>query len=496
VFGTDRYAGYLPDGTDYVVYLDTSEHEEVTAIEADLMYEDSSGGVWWVGPVRFRGQVAQDRPGMGEGHYLVPIGDSWTAVVDISPDFVELLGDDMVAALDSGISEAEFRADARRPGFPGLDLRSPFRWATSHDPLGPMEVSYETFSVQPGCDDDAAACTWTGFLQVRPRQGYGSEAAEIDSLLLRPESDPNYLDPGPYGTRHGADVFWTGTNMVIWGGQSAGGAWQSGGASFDPGTNVWKTFDGPVIPEGQPSRAAWTNTGMVVVTAGATFRGDPGTDVWEEIVEGIEPPAEPHQIIGVGESVFAWTNGEITELTASGWQPMPGLQFPEGERWLLALRSWDGDLLVSLLPGERCDRHDYVTWVDDEWQPLPDVSLATDQWADCTLASQVAVVAGEVIVWDDDKHPSKRFDEDSSQWVEIETIPMAGWDSPPGGVVMGDRLLVPSNGPGAMYDSKSGSWQNVTLPGYGYDTQMVWTGEEVLAFGAAHNDAWRWTPPG
>ena len=295
VFGTDRYAGYLPDGTDYVVYLDTPEHEEVTAIEADLMYEDSSGGVWWVGPVRFRGQGAQDQPGMDEGQYLVPIGASWTAVVDVSPDFVDLLGDDVLAVLDSGISAAEFRGDARRPGFPGLDLRSPFRWATSHDPLGPMEVSYETFSIQPGCDDDAAACTWTGFLQVRPRHGYASEAAEIDSLLLRPESDPNYLDPGPYGTRHGADVFWTGTDMIVWGGQSAGGAWQSGGASFDPGTNVWKTFDGPVIAEGQPSRAAWTDTGMVVVTAGATFRGDPGTDVWEEIGEGIEPPAEQLQ---------------------------------------------------------------------------------------------------------------------------------------------------------------------------------------------------------
>ena len=113
VFGTDRYAGYLPDGTDYVVYLDTPEHEEVTAIEADLMYEDSSGGVWWVGPVRFRGQGAQDQPGMDEGQYLVPIGSSWTAVVDVSPDFVDLVGDDVLAVLEG--LERETGDDRYRP---------------------------------------------------------------------------------------------------------------------------------------------------------------------------------------------------------------------------------------------------------------------------------------------------------------------------------------------------------------------------------------------
>jgi hypothetical protein len=496
VFGMDRYAGYLPDGTDYVVYLETPNHEAVTSIEADVMFEDPSGGVWLIGPVDFRGRDAGDGIGLVDGDYRVPIGEDWTAVIELSPEVLDVLGDDPEAALEAGISGSELTVGGNGPGFPGLELAPPFRWATANDPTGPMEVWYETFSVRPGCDPDAAACTWTGFLQVYPRQGFASAVAEIDSLRLRPESDPNYLDPGPYGTRQGADVLWSGDEMIVWGGRTPDGEWAPGGAAFNPATDVWRVFEGPGVPELMPSRAAWTDRGMVVVTAGGTYLGDVATDSWEKIADGVEPPESPHQILGVGSDVYIWAGGGIIRLAPSGWEELRGLEVSTGRSWALALRDWDGRLLVSLLPGDRCEGHDYYVWTDDSWERLPEVSLASGDWADCSLASQVAVVDAGPLAWDDDQHATMLFDEASGGWATIETIPMPGWDSPPGGLVMGDRLLVPSGGSGAVYDPGSGEWERVTLPGNGYDTQLVWTGKEVLAFGAARNDAWRWSPPG
>jgi hypothetical protein len=79
---------------------------------------------------------------------------------------------------------------------------------------------------------------------------------------------------------------------------------------------------------------------------------------------------------------------------------------------------------------------------------------------------------------------------------------------------MGDGLLVPI-GPTAwyyygeseqivrvhsvLYDAATEEWLPVDLPGLGNEAQMVWTGEEVLAWGGccwgAVTDAWRWRPP-
>lgn len=70
---------------------------------------------------------------------------------------------------------------------------------------------------------------------------------------------------------------------------------------------------------------------------------------------------------------------------------------------------------------------------------------------------------------------------------------------------MGDRILVPQYPTGAIFDPATSAWTLVDLPGHGHDADMVWTGEEILMWGATccygatdptfRIDAWRWTPP-
>jgi hypothetical protein len=70
---------------------------------------------------------------------------------------------------------------------------------------------------------------------------------------------------------------------------------------------------------------------------------------------------------------------------------------------------------------------------------------------------------------------------------------------------MDDGFLVPGFGESAMYDSSRDQWQSVGLESLNSTAELLWTGDEMLMWGAAccnddagrfrFQDAWRWTPP-
>jgi hypothetical protein len=69
-------------------------------------------------------------------------------------------------------------------------------------------------------------------------------------------------------------------------------------------------------------------------------------------------------------------------------------------------------------------------------------------------------------------------------------------EGPTGPVPIGtDHFLVPRWGEAAIFDATTEQWTRVILPGQGTDAEMIWTGEEILAWGILETfDAWRWTP--
>jgi hypothetical protein len=55
--------------------------------------------------------------------------------------------------------------------------------------------------------------------------------------------------------------------------------------------------------------------------------------------------------------------------------------------------------------------------------------------------------------------------------------------------------MVPQNGEAAIFDIQNETWAVLDVPGSGDDLSMVWTGEEILAWGIWGSfDAWRWAP--
>jgi hypothetical protein len=394
---------------------------------------------------------------------------------------------------------------------PRLVLTPPLRWADDAEVPLQMLVQYETFAVLRGCGPDAVACNLTRAVQVVPLDRLVAPSPEwsgtkmwIESSAARPPDDPYHLDPGPLEPRGGQTVLWTGGEMLVWGGATSDApATRIDGAAFDPDTGVWRPIAEPPLEGLQPNAAVWTGDVMVVIARDATLTYDPDADSWETIGEGLLAG----QAIWVDDRPFVWNATGVFGFDDGTWTPLPDPGFGSAETWQGTLLNLDGSLLASgLANGLRCQPRRMAVWDGSSWRDLPSFSLATPALADCSLANQSAVVGDDVLVWESNDHPTLRYDPADGAWNEVARIPNPSTEGPAGPVALDGRVLVPFNGSGAIFDARDDTWTPVALPGGGDATDMVWTGDELLMWGATccygagdapfSIDAWRWEPPG
>ena len=152
-------------------------------------------------------------------------------------------------------------------------------------------------------------------------------------------------------------------------------------------------------------------------------------------------------------------------------------------------------MVAVVVPGSRCFGKAYLQQVDGGWEPLPDVDLAADGYADCSTANQSASVADGLIGFGkrrDIHRPSIHLRQVSGG--HCHPSHSAWTEGPSGPVPMDDtHFMVPRWGEGAIFDADSETWTFVDFPGSGTDAEIIWTGKEFLAW--TGTDAWRWTPP-
>jgi len=118
------------------------------------------------------------------------------------------------------------------------------------------------------------------------------------------------LPRSPIAGRIAASAVWTGKEVIVWGGVSAGQP-RSDGAAYNPASRTWRRIarsPAGVIGDGGRA-AAWTGKGMVVwagnspdgPAGGAVY--DPRTDTWRRL---------PNSPLGSRENyVSAWTGKEL-----------------------------------------------------------------------------------------------------------------------------------------------------------------------------------------
>ena len=498
--------GTLPDGTPYALSSNLPLQPSVDGINAGIMIDLDDGTSRAVGIVSFH----ESRVESGELDGLVYRAPAGTGTVQIAvyPD-VAAKSADLVGLLDASIDSGD--ADSG----PSLVLHTPLRWADDAELPLQMEVWYDRFVVRRGCSDLAAACSPTRAVQVISRDRVSSSPLRlpdgpvwIESPAPRPATDPSYLPPGPLLPRSGGDVIWTGAEMIIWGGVP--GQDREGlrdGAAFDPASDAWRMLPASSLATTGPSRAVWAGDRMVVVAPESTVSYDPATDTWRTEADGLAPPSFHGLITWTGDSVVAWTDDGIFALGGDdgAWRRLPSPGFGRAERFRGALRTLDGRLIAVGVTEDYCGGRRVATWDGTIWQEAPAVSLAAGFLADCSWANQTAVAGHRVIIWGDRDLETMAYDIESRVWERIDTVPLAGAEGPPGPVTVGDGFIVPEWTGGASFDPSTSRWTTLAFPGRGSSAEIVWTGDELLMWGAAccfdglsefsRVDAWRMPYP-
>ncbi len=508
----DVARGTLPDGTHYEVLVEPQVAMPVEDISGAVMLDLADGTSRAVGITGFSSTTTLRQAALRGNRLEVPSGGG-LVVIDLDDEVLAMLGPGAEQMLLQRIRPV---AGAR---LPALELDPPFRWAGDDEIPLQMGVLHGLFEVRRGCDDDlAVTCSQTRGVQVIPahRLYGGSSVADwpddlqiwVAATAARPTTDPFYLDPGPLSPRFGASVLWTGEEMIVWGGggNTHGRPELVDGAAFDPLEDRWRMLPPSPLSPGQPTRAVWARDRMIVVGSRATAEYVPAVDQWRVIAAGIEPPPSERLLRWAGDRLALWNDQGLHRLdrAAGAWVPMDGPGFGNADPWATALLEIDDWLAVAALRNGNCTGRQIALQSDAGWEGLPPVSLDTPSHADCSYPHQMAWVGERLLAWEAQDHPTMALDMDSREWSQIATITLQSHESPDGPVPMGDRLLVPRYGSGAVYDANTGFWEPVALPGDGTAPTMVWTGTELLMWGAPccsgaseefTVDAWRWRPP-
>ncbi len=492
-----RYQGLLPSGTNFSATI-PGQTEDLLMVVNGVFNVDTESGLIPVGEVRYTRVLGPPEVGYHDG-ILTLWAEPWLVEVV----FEEATTPDLTTApFGAGIELATIN------GLPVLDLSAPYTWEGANP-----QLRYVSFVVATGCRPEAARCTDNHAVQVISADdifigGAGLSDFQVDAMTLsttssRPEHDPYYLDPGLLTERNSAAVIWTGEEMIVWGGKEDrdGVPGLIDGAAFNPETNQWRVLARFPYLGSFGARAIWGDREMLVVSSEGTLSYDPDGDSWREIGEGLIPPEYNDRMLYLDGVIYVWDRAfsmHRMDIDVGMWEPIdaPDAIAGTAEAWAGVLRMVN-DQVVAITVNSTCQAKQFWVLTEDGWAPLPNASLATAEVSDCSSANQTASLGEDLVIWDAYYTLAKRYLAGNTEWTDVPPIPLDGTEGASGPVAMDiDRFMVPRWGEGAVFDARTGDWTQIDLPGSGTDAEIIWTGEEFLAWGIYDSfDAWRFAPP-
>jgi N-acetylneuraminic acid mutarotase len=318
-------------------------------------------------------------------------------------------------------------------------------------------------------------------------------------------------------------AFWTGTEMIIWGGYGDTGFPLTTGARFNPATGTWTALP----TEGAPSfrefaSVTWTGTNLVVW--GGTFgitaladgaRWNAASNTWVPMpTAGAPTPRLKHSATWTGSELIVWggTTGNV--------------DIPGGARWNEASDTWTALATTN----EPSPRHGHsATWTGSQlviWggtsgssttmQDGARVAPDGDTWTALPTAGAPTARSGHVAVWTGDQiliwggaaanDPTAtsiaRLSPTTWTWQGTALSPSPRWAL--AGVWTGSDLLVwggssggfsgsgfPTLGDGGRFNEATNTWSPTAATGAPSPRGLhsaVWTGTEMIVWGGFDND--------
>ena len=316
---------------------------------------------------------------------------------------------------------------------------------------------------------------WTGNVMIvwggRTDSGYFNSGGRYD-----PATDSwaaTSLDDAP-SVRTAHTAVWTGMEMVIWGGESPNPGGLNTGGRHDPVSDHWSATSTENAPSARSHHTAvWTGRRMLVWGGFSNSGGsyDPGTDTWQPIsTVGAPSPRYNHSAVWTGTEMLVWGGTSGNESLNSG-----GRYSPESDSWL--------PISLTDAPDER-GRHTAI-WVGD-----------------------AMLVWGGLSFNYGSRNDGGRYDPVTDSWTSISTAgaPSGRWSH--SAVWTGQSLIVwggrggfPEEPlqDGGRYDPTSDSWTSVAVPAFlpaRYEHTAIWTGSLMVVWGGSQgsNDGGRYDP--
>jgi hypothetical protein len=281
---------------------------------------------------------------------------------------------------------------------------------------------------------------------------------------------PIFVDAPDPRSLHAA--VWTGTEMIIWGGQSVNGARLNSGGRYNPATDTWTfTSTGANVPAGRSApTAVWTGTEMIVwggsfssfSTTNTGGRYDPSTDSWTPTSTGANVPSgrTTHSAVWTGTEMIIWGGRSGTTALSTGGRYIP------------SSNTWAATSTGANVPSARSNHTavwtgtEMIVWggIDADFYVIPlnsggRYNPAGDTWAATSTDANL---------------PAGRWYH-TAVWSESEMIAWGG---------QGNANTFNSGG---RYDPATDAWTptstGANVPSPRRQHSAVWTGTEMIVTG-------------
>ena len=281
---------------------------------------------------------------------------------------------------------------------------------------------------------------------------------------------------GPFPRSHGA-VVWSGSRLIVFGGDSFGTALGDGG-EYDPATDSWSFLSGNAFyaPSSRAGPAAVWAAGRMLVFGGrngSSYFGDGAAYM---------PGSGWTQIMGSPLAVRAFPISVWTGRRMLVWGGIAG----------------DG---ITMLPGG--GQYDPVS---DTWSPMSSTNTpslgAASAWTGSHLLVWGGAAPGAIPV-----NTGARFDGVRNAWSPMSTVGAPSARQGVAGAWTGSRFVVFGGrgadgtvlSDGGIYDPQTDIWaplSAVAAPGPRWHHSATWTGSELVFFGGNGQDGFNFFADG
>ena len=307
-------------------------------------------------------------------------------------------------------------------------------------------------------------------------------------------------------TNHTA--LWTGSEMIIWGGQDQTFFQVNTGGRYNPGTDTWITTTTADAPAARSDHTAvWTGTEMVVWGGTLDSTGgkyNPNTNSWTAMSTTNAPPARSdHTAVWAGTTMIVWGGEGISGFLNTGgrynpntntWTATSTSNVPTARRFHTAV--WSGTEMI-VWAGD--DQNGFSLNSGGRYNPNANTWTATNTTnAPAGRRWHTAVWSGtEMIVWGGfDGNTSfdtgGRYNPGTNNWTPTSTTNVPWPRDSHTAVWTGTEMVIWGGtigwdlNTGGRYNPSTDSWiptsVSNTPDGRAYHTS-VWTGSEMIVWG-------------